>query len=234
MTQKLLLIITAVLLVSTAVYTYFVFFPALRPYEVVNVDAYVEPEIEDDTEVPIEPEETEDVDILLTEWGLTDGSTSVIDAKILNRELPLNWVGRGILFKYTYLGEYDDSTQQELDEMLVTEYKWQKQLDMNGNVVMGGIIFHKDGTYQLHTHNTFTKAQWRYLLGDLLDRYYSNNELVGTQIKFGSVILQADWYKDIELKRESTVPYADLIISTCLEMWGDKRLVSGWNVVEEE
>ncbi len=234
MTKRASLIITAVLLVSTALFTYFVFIPTVRPVEIVSVEEYVQPDSEPEEpfiEIPEEP--IEEIDILLIEWGLEKDKTSIIDAEILNRELPNNWKDRGIRFKYTYVGEFDNSTQQTVDNLLVTEYAWQKQLDIDGNVVFGGVLLLKDGTYQLHTHNTFTKAQWRYLLGDLLDRYYSNDELVGTQIKFGEVTLEAKWYRDIEIEKNSKVPFADLIISTCLERFGDRRLVSGWDVVEE-
>ncbi|MFA7628263.1 MAG: hypothetical protein WCY37_02530, partial [Candidatus Dojkabacteria bacterium] len=138
-----------------------------------------------------------------------------------------------IYFKYTYIGEYSPQAQELLDQLLLDEYKWQKQLDAEGNVVMGGIILSKDGTYQLHTHNTFTKAERFFLLGDLLDRYHTNGELQGTQVKFGNVLLENTWEKEIEVLEGGKVPYADLIISTCLERYGDRRLVSGWNIVQE-
>lgn len=218
---------------GTALFTYLVFIPTVKPAEIVSVEEYAPP-VEEENEtpetLPVEP--VEEVDVLFTKWSLEKDITSIVEAKILNRELPNNWKDRGIRFKYTYVGEYDNSTQQKVDNLLVTEYAWQKQLDVDGNVVMGGVLLKKDGTYQLHTHNTFTKAQWRYLLGDLLDRYYSNDELVGTQMKFGDVTLEAQWFRDIEIERDGTVPYADLIISTCLERFGDRRLVSGWDIVE--
>ena len=112
------------------------------------------------------------------------------------------------------------------------EYKWQKQLDSNGNIVMGGIVLAKDGTYQLHTHNSFTKGNRYFLLGDILDRYHTESNLVGTQIQLGSFTIECIWEKDTKVIQDSTVPYADLVISTCLERYGDRRLVSGWNIVK--
>jgi hypothetical protein len=53
------------------------------------------------------------------------------------------------------------------------------------------------------------------------------------QVKFGDVILQNSWEQEIEVLEGGIVPYADLIISTCLERYGDRRLVSGWNIVQE-
>ena len=217
----------AVLLVSTALFTSFVFVPTINPFQVVNVE--VSPILEPDTdEVPVEKLPT--LDEL---WNMEKDQTKIMSSTILNRELPSKWIEKKIFFKYTYIGEYNEDTQKVLDELLLSEYKWQKQLDDDGNIIMGGIILSKDGTYQLHTHNTFTKGEKFFLLGDLLDRYNSNGNLVGTQIKFGPITLESIWIKDTKISQDSTVSYADLIISTCLEINGDRRLISGWNIVRE-
>ena len=220
----------AVLLVSTALFTSFVFVPTLNPYEVVNVE--VSPTLEQD--MPVEKDAVvEYIPTLADLWLMEEGQTKVMSASVLNRDLPSTWIEKKLFFKYTYIGEYNENTQAILNDLLLSEYKWQKQLDEAGNIVMGGIILAKDGTYQLHTHNTFTKGEKFFLLGDLLDRYNSSNELVGTQIKFGSATLEAIWAKDTRIFQDSTVPYADLVISTCLEINGDRRLISGWNIVRE-
>lgn len=216
----------AVLLVSTALFTSFVFIPTLNPYEVVNIEVPPTP-IQQDL-----PEE-EQLSTLEQIWEMEEGITKIMPTEILNREIPDKWIGKEIYFKYTYIGQYSEEAQKVLDDLLLSEYKWQKQLDEQGNVVMGGIILSKNDTLQLHTHNTFTKGERFFLLGDLLDRYHSNEELVGTQIKFGNVILENIWEEDMKILEGATVPYADLVISTCLEIHGDRRLISGWNIVRE-
>lgn len=216
-----------VLFVSTVLFTAFVFVPTVQPYEVVSVETEIIPE---QSEELIEEEAPP---TLLELWSMEQNTTKIMEAQILNRELPSNWSGKKIYFKYTYIGEYTSEAQTLLDQLLLDEYKWQKQLDVNGDVVMGGIILAKDGTYQLHTHNTFTKGERFFLLGDLLDRYHTNTELVGMQVRFGNVTLENVWEKEIEVLEDATVPYADLVMSTCLERYGDRRLVSGWNIVQE-
>jgi hypothetical protein len=52
-------------------------------------------------------------------------------------------------------------------------------------------------------------------------------------MKFGEVILENAWEADIRILEGGTVPYADLVISTCLERNGDRRLISGWNIVSD-
>lgn len=210
--------------VTTALFSAFVFIPTVAPYEVVNIDISSIPEVN---------EEEEYVPSLIDLWVMEEGMTKIMSAEVLNRELPSNWLGKGLYFKYTYIGEYNEYTQQVLDDLLLDEYKWQKQLDEEGNIVMGGIVLGKDGTYQLHTHNTFTKGERFLLLGDLLDRYHSNGELIGTRIRFGNAVLENVWEKDIRILEGGSVPYSDLVISTCLERYGDRRLVSGWNIVRE-
>ncbi len=226
MSKKYYIVAIAVLLVSTALFTYLVFIPTLKPYEIVNTEVEHISEIEED-------EIEEELPTLFELFEMKQGETKIMGAEILNRELPDNWLGKEISFKYTYIGEYTPEIQEQLDDLLLDEYKWQKQLDEEGNVVMGGIVLSKDETYQLHTHNTFTKGERFFLLGDLLDRFFTNEELEGTQIKLGNVTLECVWEKDIKLLEGATVPYADLIISTCLERFGDRRLVSGWNILRE-
>ena len=219
-----------VLFVSTVLFTTFVFIPTVNPYEVVSVEASPILETNETEEKIIEEE---DIPTLLELWSMEENSTKIMSAEILNRELPSNWAQKETYFKYTYIGNYSQEAQTLLDDLLLDEYKWQKQLDEEGNVVMGGIVLAKDGTYQLHTHNTFTQGERFFLLGDLLDRYHSNEDLVGTQIRFGNVIMENVWERDIRILEGGTVPYADLIISTCLERYGDRRLISGWNIVRE-
>jgi len=215
--------IPIILLTTTVIFTIFVFIPTIKPYEVVNIETKQIQNISDTEEKP------QTLDTLL---GLEKDQTKVLDAKFLNRELPKKWKEKKIFFKYTYIGDYDSNTQNKLDSLLHNEYKWQKQLDSNGNIVMGGIVLAKDGTYQLHTHNSFTKGNRYFLLGDILDRYHTEGNLVGTQIQLGSFTIECIWEKDTKVIQDSTVPYADLVISTCLERYGDRRLVSGWNIVK--
>lgn len=224
MKKQIFLIIPLTFLLTTILFTIYVFIPTIKPYEVVNIEIQKE-------EKPVEIKEEKTLEQLL---GMKKDKPVVLEASVLNRDLPKKWTDKKIYFKYTYIGEYDDNTAKKLDTLLVGEYKWQKQLDSEGNIVMGGIILAKDGTYQLHTHNSFTKANRFFLLGDLLDRYHSENNLVGTQILVGDVTLEAVWERDTEVLKNSTVPYSDLVISTCLERYGDRRLVSGWNIVKEK
>ena len=225
--SKIYYIVTmTVLFVSTVLFTTFVFIPTINPYEVVSVEMSTQ-------EVLGTDEILEDLPTLLELWSMEENTTKIMSAEILNRELPEAWSEKETYFKYTYIGEYSQEAQTLLDNLLVDEYRWQKQLDEEGNVVMGGIILAKDGTYQLHTHNTFTKAERFFLLGDLLDRYFNNEELQGTQIRFGNVIMENIWERDMRILEGSSVPYADLIISTCLERNGDRRLISGWNIVRD-
>ena len=228
--SKVYYIVTmTVLFVGTVLFTSFVFIPTVQPYEVVNIEA--EPIIQEEIEQEVVEEEPPPT--LSELWSMEQNTTKIMETQILNRELPENWSGKKIYFKYTYIGEYSPQAQELLDQLLLDEYKWQKQLDAEGNVVMGGIILSKDGTYQLHTHNTFTKGEKFFLLGDLLDRYHSNRELEKMRVKFGNVTLENTWEKEIEILEGGSVPYADLVISTCLERYGDRRLVSGWNIIRE-
>lgn len=225
MKKHIYLVIPTTLLIATILFTIYVFIPTVKPYEVVEIETK---QIQNTEEIE---EEIKTLDTLL---GMKKDQITILDAQILNRELPSKWKEKKIFFKYTYIGEYDTNTQKKLDDLLHSEYKWQKQLDSNGSIVMGGIILAKDGTYQLHTHNSFTKGNRFFLLGDLLDRYHTEGNLVGTQIQLDENLFECIWEKDTKVVQNSTVPFADLIISTCLERYGDRRLVSGWNVVNRE
>ena len=222
------LITIAILLVATALYTVFVFIPNINPDRVVDTSEVEVLEIEKDFPV-------ENIDILEKNWSLETEKTNLMTAEILNRELPSSWKDKKIFFKYTYLGEYDEQVQENLDEMMANEYAWEKQIDADGNVVMGGPVLKRDGIYQLHSHNAFTQADQYFLLGELTVRYSDLEELVGTEIVLGGVKLRAIWEKETKiLEDDKGLPGANLIISTCLERNGDKRLLSGWEIVKEE
>ena len=220
---KLLNILIAVLLICTAIYTFSVFLPNTKE-EVVNTEIYAVA----NTPVVQEEKYINPLGSLLT---FVDGNTSVISFKLLNRELPSRWKGKEISLKYTYLGEYSENTVEELNTLLEGDYKWQRQLDENKNIVLGGPIFIKDDIYQLHTHNGLSLANKHYLFGDLLHLLFTKGELEGTQIQIGGVVLEAIWSKDTRILQDSsTPPDAQLVISTCLERNGDRRLISGWIV----
>lgn len=222
MNKKYLVILTAVLLVSTALYTKYIFFPTVYSKEVAETPVLLD----------IEQEETEESkDLVQNIWQLEVGRTDIMSASLLNRELPAKWKGKKIRFKYTYLGEYTESTQSDINTLLSGEYKWQKQLDSDGNIVLGGVMFKKDGIYQLHVHNGLSIAKRHYLFGDLLHHIYINEGIEGSEIQLGELKLKAVWSKDTEIYKDSTVPAnAQIIISTCFERNGDRRLISGWIV----
>ena len=224
---KILNILIAVLVICTAIYTFFVFLPNTRE-DVVNTEIYAI------STTP--PSEEEQINPLGNRLTFVDGNTSLISFKLINRELPSKWKEKEIFLKYTYLGEYSENTVEELNNLLVEgDYKWQRQLDQNRNIVLGGPIFLKDNTYQLHIHNGLSLANKHYLFGDLLHLLYSKGELDGTQIQIGDTVLQAIWFKDVRVLEDSTTPaVADLIMSTCLERNGDRRLISGWIVISPE
>jgi hypothetical protein len=228
------LVIIGVLLITTTLYTVFIFLPSMNPDRVVDtsdIDILGNEEVEESEEIVFEEQEE---DILETRWSLEVGKTNMVKASVLNSELPPSWEGREIFFKYTYLGEYDERVQENLDEMMATEYAWEKQLDSEGNILMGGPILKKDEIYQLHTHNAFTQGERNFLLGDLIARYSNQEELVGTEIMLGNVKLRAIWEKDTRLSEDATgLPGGELVISTCLERDGDRRLLSGWEIVED-
>lgn len=221
MNLKKLYIFAAVLILSTAAYTIFIFIPNTRK-EVVNTQV---------SAVVSSVKEVDKENRLSSLLSFTQWQTNIYDFEVVNRELPSKWINRKIYFKYTYLGEYTDKTLEELNTLLKSEYSWKKQLDKDRNIVLGGPIFIMDNVYQLHTHNALTLAERNHLLGDLLHYYYKHNQLEGTKIKINGFVLEAVWVKDARVLEDSSTPgIADLIISTCLEQNGDRRLISGWKV----
>ena len=218
-------IITAVLLISTAIFTAFVYIPSSKVN--TNIEVVIDtPKVQD--------EEVLEEDVIKEYLDLEKDKTSIYTFEILNRELPKNiWDSKKIYLKYTYLGEYDENTVDIVNDMLLDEYNWKNQLDKDGNVVFGGPLLYKDGTYQLYVHNTMYHAQKYYLLGDVLDMLWSNDDLIGTQIDISGLRLEAVWVEDVHVLEDSTLDNtADLIISTCLERNGDWRLVVGFDVIE--
>ena len=218
-------IIVAVLLVSTVIFTAFVYIPSSKVN--TNIEVVIDtPKVQD--------EEVLEEDIIREYLDLEEDKTSTYLFEILNRELLKNiWDSKKIYLKYTYLGEYDENTVDIVNDMLLDEYNWKNQLDKDGNVVFGGPLLYKDGTYQLYVHNTMYHAQKYYLLGDVLDMLWSNDDLIGTQIDISGLRLEAVWVEDVHVLEDSTLDNtADLIISTCLERNGDWRLVVGFDVIE--
>jgi len=223
MKVKIEYIIVAVLLVSTAIFTAFVYIPNSKVN--TNIEVVVDtPQIQEEV---VE-------DVIKEHLGLEKDKTSTYTFGILNRELPKNvWDGKKMYLKYTYLGEYDENTVDVVNDMLLDEYGWKNQLDKDGNVVFGGPLLYKDGTYQLYVHNTLYHGQKYYLLGDVLDMLWDNDDLIGAQIDISGLKLEAKWVEDIRVLQGSTLENrADLIVSTCLERHGDWRLVVGFDVVE--
>jgi hypothetical protein len=223
---KIEYILTAVLLVSTAIFTILFYIPETR----VNKD--IEVVVETPAVQQVEAQESEDK---LKEYlGLEDDKTSTFSFSILNRELPQIWDGKDMYLKYTYVGEYEEGTVDEINEMLDNEYDWRYQQDKEGNVVFNGPLLSKDDTYQLYVHNTLYHAQRYYLLGDVLDMLWDKDELVGTQIDISGLKMEAVWVEDIRVLKDASLENsADLIISTCLERNGDWRLVVGFDVMEK-
>lgn len=223
---KIEYILTAVLLVSTAIFTILFYIPETR----VNKD--IEVVVETPAIQQVEAQESEDK---LKEYlGLEDDKTSTFSFSILNRELPQIWDGKDMYLKYTYVGEYEEGTVDEINEMLDNEYDWRYQQDKEGNVVFNGPLLSKDDTYQLYVHNTLYHAQRYYLLGDVLDMLWDKDELVGTQIDISGLKMEAVWVEDIRVLKDASLENsADLIISTCLERNGDWRLVVGFDVMEK-
>lgn len=158
----------------------------------------------------------------------------IVDFQLLNRNLPVKWQNKSIRLKYTYIGEYQDGTLDKLNKLLKGEYNWRNELDSDGNIVFGAPIILKDGVYQMFPHNSLYLTTKYYLFGDLLDWLRYKGTLEGTEMKIGNVTLKCIWIKDSETEKDSTAPIADLIISTCLERNGDRRLLSGWNIVTTE
>jgi hypothetical protein len=223
---KLLNILIAVLLTGTAIYTIFVYIPNTRD-EVVNTKVYAV--VQSSEVMAKEKVYTNPLDEI---FAIPQGESNIVNFELINREIPVHWNGKNISLKYTYLGEYSDSILEQLNALLGDEYKWQKQLDANGNIVMGGPIFIKDNIYQLHTHNGLSLANKHYLFGDLLGYLYWKGTLEGTEIKIGETPLQVVWIKDTKILEDSSAPGgAELIVSTCLERNGDRRLLVGFKVI---
>lgn len=224
---KLLNILIAVLFVGTAIYTIFVYLPSTKE-EVVNTQVYA---VVQSTEVMAKERiYTNPLDQM---FGIPEGGTNIVSFELVNRDIPVHWRGKNISLKYTYLGKYSDTTLEQLNTLLSSDYKWQKQLDANKDIVLGGPIFLMDDVYQLHTHNGLSLTNKHYLFGDLLGLLYSQDNLSGTQIKLGEKTLEVIWIKDTRILEDNKTPGgADLIISTCLERNGDRRLIVGLKVVD--
>jgi hypothetical protein len=217
-------ILIAVLLVSTAIFTTFVYIPE------VKINSNIEVVVDTPQEIV---EEITATDPFKEIWELEEGKISTYTFSFLNRELPTNWNERELYLKYQYIGEYNEGTVEYINKLLKEEFSWKNQLDENGNVIFNGPLLLKDGTYQLYVHNTRYLARKYYLLGDVLEYLSKSNTLIGTQIETGNLKLEAKWQVDIHVWENSYIDeQADLIISTCLESNGDRRLVVGWDIVE--
>lgn len=226
MEVKLSWIIIAVLFVVTAIYSLTTFFPTLMVHT-VNTDNLTIVEIPEKENINIV------VDPIKEEWQLEEDGTVLLSFNLDNREYPSRWKEKEIFLKTTYTGIYDENTLTELDEYLETEYNWRNQLDTEGNIVLGGPLLLKDGVYQLHVHNGLSYTQKQYLFGDLLHWLYSYGNLEDTEMTVGNITLKCIWTKDTNILEDNVAPIGgDLIISTCLERNGDRRLLSGWIVME--
>jgi len=216
----------AVLFTGTAIFTFTVFYPTLFDSLFVNT--------QDITVLQAnEPEETQTSDLgeLL---DLKANTPTTLRFELSNRYLPSNWEKKNTYVKYTYLGEYSNPVYAKLNELLRTDYSWRKQLNKNGDIVLGGPMLLKDGIYQLHIHNGLSLGKKYYLFGDLLDYLNSKNLLLGTVMKFGDVRLECTTVQTMEIEKGSKISGdMDLVISTCLERNGDLRLVSGWKVITQ-
>jgi hypothetical protein len=222
---KIEYIVSAVLLVSTALFTIYYYLPEFR----INKDI----EVVVDTPV-VSAEEKEPEDLLKEHLGLEKGKTSTYSFSIIDRDLPYVWDGKDMYLKYIYIGDYTEDSVDEINELLDGEYDWRNQLDQDANVVFNGPLLSRDGTYQLYVHNSLYHAQRYYLLGDVLDMLWDNNSLVGTQVDISGLKLEAVWVEDIRVNKDNTLDNtADLIVSTCLERNGDWRLVVGFNIVND-
>jgi hypothetical protein len=221
---KIEYILSAVLLVSTALFTIYYYLPEYR----INKD------IEVVVDTPVVSVEEEQEDLIKEHLGLEKDKTSTYTFSILNRTLPYLWDDKNMYLKYTYIGGYTEDTVEQINEMLDNEYNWRNQLDKDGNVVFNGPLLYNDGTYQLYVHNSLYHAQRYYLLGDVLDMLWDNDDLVGTQISISGLKLEVVWVEDIRVNQDNILKNtADLIISTCLERNGDWRLVVGFNIVKK-
>lgn len=222
---KILNTTIAVLILATAIYTIVVFIPNSRE-DLVNSEVYAVV----DSNIPSQEEKVNPLSALLP---FEKDQTYLLTFYLLNRDVPTKWQGKDIYLKYTSLGEYTEDMVAQLNDLLKGDYKWQRQLDEDRNIILGGPLFLKDDIYQLHTHNGLSFGVRHYLFGDLLHLLYSKEELEGTKIMLGDVVLEAVWSKDTRVLEDNTTPAgADLIISTCLERDGDRRLISGWKLTQ--
>lgn len=226
MNRRVLQILFVIFLTLTVGYSIYIEL-ATRTNMVVNtnVEAVV------DTKTIIENQQGDHIKDGLS---LELDKTKIVSFELLNRDLPVRWQSKKIRFKYTYIGEYSEDILKKLNSLVKGEYKWQNQLDENGDILLGAPILERDGVYQLHPHNSLYLTTKYYLFGDLLHWLRNTNKLEGTEMKLGNVVLKCIWIKDMEVEKDSSTLPADLIISTCLERNGDRRLVSGWEVVVKD
>lgn len=216
----------AVLFTGTAIFTFTVFYPALFDSLFVNTQDITVLQTETPKEI-----HSSDLGELL---DLKVNTPSTVSFELSNRYLPNGWEQKDMYFKYTYLGEYSNPVYSNLNELLKTDYNWRKQLNKEGDIVLAGPMFLKDGIYQLHVHNGLSLARKYYLFGELLDYLNNKDLLLGTVMKFGDVRLECTTVQKMEIEKGSNISgQMDLVISTCLERNGDLRLVSGWKVITQ-
>lgn len=228
MNDIVLKVIVAVLLISTATLT------ILQTVEKKSVNSNIDIVL-DVTSEKTEEIKKEETDYILSSLDLEKDKASTFEFTFLNRELPKNWEGKKLYLTYTYLGEYDDGMEDNVNELLENEYNWKNQLDSNGDVLFNGPLLYKDNTYQLYVHNSLYLAKKYFLLGDVLHYLSNGKNLIGTQIDINGLVLEAVWDEELNVLENSNLKQsADLIMSTCLERHGDRRLVVGWNIVKEE
>lgn len=221
--KRVLLILFVIFLTLSIGYTVYIEV-ATRTNLVVNTN--VETVVTTPTETI-----TNEEDPIQTGLSLELNKAKLVDFQFLNRDLPVKWQSKQVKFKYTYLGEYSSNTLTQLNQLLKGEYNWRNELDSNGNIILSAPIILKDGVYQVFPHNSLYLTTKYYLFGDLLDWLRYKGTLEGTEMKIGNVSLKCIWVKDTETEKDSSAPIADLIISTCMERNGDRRLLSGWEVI---
>ncbi len=226
MNKKVAIIIMAVLFTGTAIFTFTVFYPTLFDSLFVNTQDITVLQANASEEI-----QSSDLGELL---DLKVNTPTTVSFELSNRYLPSGWEKKNMYFKYTYLGEYSNSVYSNLNELLKTDYSWRKQLNKQGDIVLAGPMFLKDGIYQLHVHNGLSLAKKYYLFGELLDYLNNKDLLLGTVMKFGDVRLECTTVQEMEIEKGSNISgQMDLVISTCLERNGDLRLVSGWKVITQ-
>lgn len=223
--RRILLILFVIFLTLSVGYSIYIEL-ATRTNLVVNTSVDTAVQTEAQTQEVVNKE-----DPLAEGLSLELNKAQIVSFEFLNRDLPVKWQSKEVSFKYTYLGEYSNSTFEKLNQLLKGEYRWQNQLDENGNILLAGPLLLKDGVYQLFPHNGLYQTTKYYLFGDLLDWLNHKGTLEGTEMKMGNVTLKCTWVKDTQTLQDSSAPRATLIISTCLERDGDRRLLSGWDIV---